>query len=1161
MKPIRLKIKGLNSFIEQQEIDFTELTKCGFFGVFGKTGSGKSTILDAITLALYGRISRDSTNFINTNCNSASVSYEFHITSDIEREYLVMREFRLDKKTLTPKAHKCKLMEITGGNEEILAESVRDVTDMCTQIIGLGMEDFMRTVVLPQGKFSEFLKLSGKPRRDMLERLFQLQTYGDELSRKLSRSRYALEAKRNRLEGELRGYEDVSEEKLEEQKEHQRQLLQAFKELSDSYEKIEKEQIIAEEVRNLTKELEILKEKEQKQELEKYLQQQRKAKLQAARKAIFIYPSIQKEEATQKSLVEEQKNQESLSIEVKALQEELNTAKQQETNKKHEQEEKLPALEIKKKEIATAKEDYQKNQSVYTSIGACKEETVKEEQKLIQIKEKLRLLQKQQEENQKQLEQTQTLYQNSRVDVIYKQQIELGKRGTEDFFRLSKEQQGLEEEIKRMKVSVIETTTALEAAKEEVTQTKESLRLCEEEEKSLENPGSVTDVDKLSKEEADASQKSNEYEKLTKQKLEMEADRTDLEKKLEEETRHLTSLQTEFAKKEEQFHKLQQEQYAAFLRKELIDGQPCPVCGSTHHDTVVSMDVSPKEGMEKETLEAEKQQILLLEAEKMKHEVELKHLNQTMEQTDEAIASLGTKFLIVTAEMLAEKKKELVNAMELFRKKQEELLKKKQDLMKQEAICTNFVAKLTERLNGLHDSNKEKEKKNIQLQTELEASKKNLEHLKTQTKVTDFEEEYEKICKLEKQREEFERELINLRTGKEELDKATKEYEIKREESVLRLTSLQHDLENKQKEWKEIENRILALLDGRRDMNAYEKEVQTAIEQLTSAYQIASQMRENKEKQYSDKKEHYIKVVTRIEEYEKRLTSLVEEINTGLVEYQFSSKEQVIEVYLEPDKMEQLQLELEAYEKSVHELQANLAQVMTKLSGRSISKEEYEVCCNKKKELQTEREAKSEELAVQSEYVKRLQESLVKFHDLLKENEQYEKKLAIHAELEKLLRGNRFVEYVAIERLNYISLEASKRLNEISNGIYGLEINSDGEFLIRDNKNGGVLRDVSTLSGGETFMTSLALALSLSAEIQLKGTAPLELFFLDEGFGSLDEETLDIVIGSLERIHHAKLRIGIISHIEAVKNRVPVKLIVSPAESGMGGSKVKLEYS
>ena len=91
-------------------------------------------------------------------------------------------------------------------------------------------------------------------------------------------------------------------------------------------------------------------------------------------------------------------------------------------------------------------------------------------------------------------------------------------------------------------------------------------------------------------------------------------------------------------------------------------------------------------------------------------------------------------------------------------------------------------------------------------------------------------------------------------------------------------------------------------------------------------------------------------------------------------------------------------------------------------------------------------------------------------------------------------------------------------------------------------------------------MVSLSLALALSSQIQLKGVAPLELFFLDEGFGTLDDDLLDTVVEALEALKHDKLKIGLISHVEQLKQRIPVRLSVTAAESGRGGSKVKIEY-
>ncbi|MDZ5038528.1 SbcC/MukB-like Walker B domain-containing protein, partial [Clostridium perfringens] len=118
---------------------------------------------------------------------------------------------------------------------------------------------------------------------------------------------------------------------------------------------------------------------------------------------------------------------------------------------------------------------------------------------------------------------------------------------------------------------------------------------------------------------------------------------------------------------------------------------------------------------------------------------------------------------------------------------------------------------------------------------------------------------------------------------------------------------------------------------------------------------------------------------------------------------------------------------------------------------------------------------------------------------------------------------------------------------------------SGGGFVIRDDANGGVRRPVSTLSGGEPFLTSLALALALSAQIQLRGQYPLQFFFLDEGFGTLDPELLETVITALERLHTDKLTVGIISHVPELRARLPRKLVVRPAEQAGAGSQLAIE--
>ncbi|MEC0249582.1 SbcC/MukB-like Walker B domain-containing protein, partial [Paenibacillus chitinolyticus] len=163
------------------------------------------------------------------------------------------------------------------------------------------------------------------------------------------------------------------------------------------------------------------------------------------------------------------------------------------------------------------------------------------------------------------------------------------------------------------------------------------------------------------------------------------------------------------------------------------------------------------------------------------------------------------------------------------------------------------------------------------------------------------------------------------------------------------------------------------------------------------------------------------------------------------------------------------------------------------------------------------------------------------------------------AKLQSVLKANAFVEFLAEEQLMQVSRAASQRLGQLTRQRYAIEVDSGGGFVIRDDGSGGVKRPVGTLSGGETFLTSLALALALSAQIQLKGEVPLEFFFLDEGFGTLDQDLLDMVVTSLEKLHMDRLAVGVISHVPELRARLPRKLIVEPAEPSGRGSRVRLE--
>ena len=162
----------------------------------------------------------------------------------------------------------------------------------------------------------------------------------------------------------------------------------------------------------------------------------------------------------------------------------------------------------------------------------------------------------------------------------------------------------------------------------------------------------------------------------------------------------------------------------------------------------------------------------------------------------------------------------------------------------------------------------------------------------------------------------------------------------------------------------------------------------------------------------------------------------------------------------------------------------------------------------------------------------------------------------LYERLRKLVEGNKFMEFVAEEYLQTVAVNAGRRLLSLTDGRYFLRY--EGGFFVGDNFNGGQLRSVSTLSGGETFLVSLSLALALSAEICARSLRPIEFFFLDEGFGTLDERLVDTVMDSLERLKSENFSIGIISHVEELKHRIDRRLIVTKATE-RHGSQIHME--
>jgi DNA repair protein SbcC/Rad50 len=154
--------------------------------------------------------------------------------------------------------------------------------------------------------------------------------------------------------------------------------------------------------------------------------------------------------------------------------------------------------------------------------------------------------------------------------------------------------------------------------------------------------------------------------------------------------------------------------------------------------------------------------------------------------------------------------------------------------------------------------------------------------------------------------------------------------------------------------------------------------------------------------------------------------------------------------------------------------------------------------------------------------------------------------------LSKELRADRIIAFLQVEALQILAAAGSEHLSTLSGGRYRLAFDQD-EFFVIDAWNGEERRSARTLSGGETFLASLGLALALSEQVRslsLNRRADLDSLFLDEGFGTLDPETLEVVVDAIEQLGSDGRMVGVITHVRELALRLPARIEVDGAPRG-----------
>ena len=998
MIPLQLSLEGIYSYQKRQTIDFTALTDAGLFGIFGAVASGKSTILEAISFALYGesdRMGNVNRAYNMMNLKSDRMYIEFDFLNFEKKEYRVVREYKRNSKSFEKVLHSSTTFYEWRDDEWIpLDHSDAEL------IIGLSCENFKRTIIIPQGKFKEFIELGGKDRTLMMKEIFNLHQY--ELYGNVRTLFTANEEKLNTLLGQLSGYDEVTEEFITEQE-------TIYTEQKANFDKQQAEHIKLSETFEQLKQLNLDFSNLQKLNVKLAAEEANKKQIEESEKSLKLYVSTYqqfdeilrlKQQLSQK-ISDENKNLNSKTKELFANQEKSNEV----SEKLVELKPFIDAIETKKEEVA----DLELISQIVTHRIAIKEG----EERTIKGRTVVEKLSEEAESYMKKIAET-----DKNIETINGKLIDAKTlTSIEVWFTTHK---GLSKQVTERKSKLISLTEEIKAVDAKFHAMNYS---------------------------QDSWKESIEKQKETLNKQLSQANDLKMQLKVKQEI--------------------------AQFANEIHDGSECPLCGSLEHPHIIeTQDVS---------------------AEILENETNLKVLKQQTEmltKTDQALIRLQES---------------------------------KNSLIKNYQDSKSELEKL-----------EEETKQHLSLFVWDTFSPTDEVTFKTKKRCND-------IILVEK--EELEK---NQKTNRTQLESTNKKLTASKE--------LLSEIEEKNRE-----KETLITADSKRikhlQLSEFENETVATINQTVSERKQIIKTKQEEQSRFEKQKNDLLLTISAqkatIEAIEKNIAQLTKEqlANNAQIDAQFSRSSfeslEEIELLLKNKRdVEAERVVIERFKINYAKLKQSIEELEKKLEGTSFSPEQFEV---KKQEFLESEDLISklkEKLITLSHDRERIRKEYIEKKKLLIEKDKLETRKANISTLTQLFKGSGFVNYVSSIYLRNLCESANKRFHRLTKNQLSLQINDRNEFEIIDYLNDGRSRSVKTLSGGQNFQVSLSLALALAESVQSLTNSEKNFFFIDEGFGTQDAESVNIVFETLSNLQKENRIVGIISHVEELQERIPKSLFI-----------------
>jgi len=1186
MKILKLNFNNIHSLKGKSSIDFTlsPLANAGIFAIIGPTGSGKSTLLDIISLSLYNRTPR-----IGVLSKNAVKSYGSVITRNTD-ECFAEVEYEIKNKRYRSKweisvartgelrDYDMELSEITDDSEgKIISSKKSEIPTLNTEIIGLNYDQFIKSIVLSQGDFAKFLKATPDERGDLLEKIT-----GTEIYRRIGKAAFEKQ-KEEKIKLDLLNVKIESINLLTKDEVFELVELQKNEEITVSsnnllLQKLSELFTVKQNIRNLQIKHAELKKQSEKIENEVLNFENQLLKLRKHEKLINL-----------KSEILELKNNNSQKIN---LHDKIEIANKNliEITKKHQQNaESLIKLNLEKekleKEFEILLPKIKKARELDFSLSNL-DSKINETRALFQKKSnnfKLDTTKKEEIEKKiisekSEIEKSENWYQKNIILEELEKEFSLLKEKIQVFKQESKSTNLVINKLNDKKlITELSKSTTWENKKNVTENFIKSIKIHETEidkqlkfeiseklqlELKIENLKNQHDIFKSQLQIAENYNKSKiKLSEINNQNVEISKSISEIENTINDKV-----AQKEIVEKyiEELKIKKERQQLEAKYsddRQKLILGDECFLCGSKQHPYVTNYE---------NKLDQTSKLLKQKEDEYKKLVTEIQNITKLQTENQSIFKTNNQKI----SELNSEIEKQVFDFTEL--NKQSDIKSNIEEI----PTIANSVKTVIE------------EAKNIKIQIELIGK---LTDLKAEIQNT--ENIFEKISDINlKEKSVFENLLKYQNFTKNSTDFSVIIENL--ESEIKNLNSVKEQITNLRNSIFANENLVLEKTEVLEKLKVELLEQKTELDNLKNdSEKLKAERFELLENKQPDEVENQIRKSIKlnsekISENEKIIAKLISdkqniETNIQNLKSEFENLNQTIvrqEEYLFPKltaegyknidealKFLLSEQEVEKIKKEQTNLHDRKTSVIQSIKDNSTEIEKHEVLDDKStnfedtekniKELKSSIETKNRKIGIiknkLEENKKRNEESKLLFEQYHLQEKEFERWNALN-ELIGDATGKKFTLYAQQITLSQLITLANEHLTKL-NDRYILKKSEQSikdNLIVIDTYMANSERSVQTLSGGESFLLSLALALGLS-DLASKNTK-IESLFIDEGFGTLDQQTLDKALSTLEILQSQTNRtIGIISHVQAIKERITTQIELVKQNSGYSSIEIR----